>query len=586
MDRSYHKVFLAILALILSSYITAYSSWSNDPTINVPVCVADFDQTGIRGIEDGNGGVILVWEDCCNYDLSKIYAQRLDANGDILWEVNGVSLTANALGNQTSPAIISDDTGGAIVSWVDERNLTDQDIYAQRLDAEGNLLWGENGIPIINVERDQYNICMVADGEGGANLIWIDKRRFHYGYYPQDLYAQRLDASGNTMWDAKGVVICNSRKYQLNPQVISDNEGGILVTWSGSTIEPFSTIIYCQHINAYGVPQWNATGVQVIKQDQPHPQKSPRIISDNNGGVIIGCEYFISHSIEYPPRFFIQAQKIDVSGSTIWGDMGVNIAALKPADPMNLQIDLVSDQRSGAILVWKFGYYSDGDYYAQRIDQDGNLLWNPDGQLVGGDKNYLEQGLQVVSDQRGGFIATWTDRRMGEEYDIYAQHLDAGGNMIWNTAGVPICMATGNQENPCIISTGIGEAVIAWVDTRNEITTNKDIYAQKVFEDGSLPVILSYFYASLQNDSILLEWGTESEQDNLGWNIYRSDNPRTGFCKINAQLIPGAGNTSTPTNYNNQDNAIQIGYTYTYYLESIDYSGNTHAYQTISILIE
>src|SRR5882724_287809 len=59
----------------------------------------------------------------------------------------------NFAGNQTLAQVISDGAGGAIITWVDTRNGA-QDIYAQRIDATGTLLWNVDGIAICNAASD------------------------------------------------------------------------------------------------------------------------------------------------------------------------------------------------------------------------------------------------------------------------------------------------------------------------------------------------------------------------------------------------------------------------------------------------
>ncbi|MBL7067222.1 MAG: hypothetical protein ISS29_05125, partial [Candidatus Marinimicrobia bacterium] len=104
--------------------------------------------------------------------------------------------------------------------------------------------------------------------------------------------------------------------------------------------------------------------------------------------------------------------------------------------------------------------------------------------------------------------------------------------------------------------------------------------------DNSLPVGLSYFCAVAGNERITLKWTTESEIDNLGFNIYRSPNsnsPAGGqFLMINDELISNAGNSSQRHDYEYVDNGLTNGVTYWYKLEDVDYSGNTKLHGPVS----
>ena len=106
-------------------------------------------------------------------------------------------------------------------------------------------------------------------------------------------------------------------------------------------------------------------------------------------------------------------------------------------------------------------------------------------------------------------------------------------------------------------------------------------------ETQTLPVVLSTFTAQYINDTPTLCWSTQSETNNAGWNIYRSETEEfEAAIQINTELIPGAGTTSEPTDYIYEDeNEVNFNTEYWYWLESVDYSGETGSYGPITLLI-
>ena len=100
--------------------------------------------------------------------------------------------------------------------------------------------------------------------------------------------------------------------------------------------------------------------------------------------------------------------------------------------------------------------------------------------------------------------------------------------------------------------------------------------------DSSLPVELSSFTATAGDDQVTLRWNTESELENLGFNIYRSTNSNVKFLMINDQLIPGSGNSSTKHKYEFIDLYVKNGITYWYKLEDVDFAGNKKLHKTVS----
>lgn len=104
--------------------------------------------------------------------------------------------------------------------------------------------------------------------------------------------------------------------------------------------------------------------------------------------------------------------------------------------------------------------------------------------------------------------------------------------------------------------------------------------------DVSLPVQLSSFSAEAGDGNILLKWRTESEENNLGFYIYRSLLDSTGYHRINSSIVPGAGNSSAYQDYSYTDFNVEKGITYFYKLESIDFAGNSQFTDFISAKID
>jgi subtilisin family serine protease len=105
--------------------------------------------------------------------------------------------------------------------------------------------------------------------------------------------------------------------------------------------------------------------------------------------------------------------------------------------------------------------------------------------------------------------------------------------------------------------------------------------------DNPLPVTLSSLQATFINNYAVLHWITQSETQNAGWNVYRAESSNSGQrLKINANLIPGAGTTSEPTEYSFTDQEYVISeHTYWYWLESFAASGDADEYGPIALTI-
>ena len=72
-----------------------------------------------------------------------------------------------------------------------------------------------------------------------------------------------------------------------------------------------------------------------------------------------------------------------------------------------------------------------------------------------------------------------------------------------------------------------------------------------------------------------LEWVTESEIDNAGFNIYRSETEVGGYVKINSEQIAAKGSETKGAKYVFIDNIAKNRKTYFYKLEDIALDGTS-----------
>ena len=149
-----------------------------------------------------------------------------------------------------------------------------------------------------------------------------------------------------------------------------------------------------------------------------------------------------------------------------------------------------------------------------------------------------------------------------------------------------------NNDNDLLDETGnpgavdVGDAPAGSSLQRTNLSTwaiNSNPNPGNSLFEASLPVFLSRFTAHRSGEKVVLQWVTETEIDHLGWNIYRAEKPIGEFVKINEKLIPGAGNSATPRNYEFIDKTAAFKHQYYYYLEDIDVSGQQNRSQVITI---
>ncbi len=100
----------------------------------------------------------------------------------------------------------------------------------------------------------------------------------------------------------------------------------------------------------------------------------------------------------------------------------------------------------------------------------------------------------------------------------------------------------------------------------------------------ALPVQLSQFRPDLtEAGTVVINWTTESEVDNAGFNILRSQTKTGEFKVINAQLIPGAGTTAERNTYTWTDTTAKPNVVYYYQIEDVSFDGERQTLATVRL---
>ncbi len=451
-----------LLIAILTIPAVTRAQW---PANGIAVSSASGNQTAPVIVTDGFGGAIVAWTDQRAGSID-IYARRVASYGSAVWTTDGVPVCTASF-DQTAPAIASDGAGGAIVVWVDLRNGSNRDIYAQRVDAFGVPQWTTNGIAVCSVTNNQYAPAIVSDGSGGAIVAWYDFRSLHY-----DIYAQRIDGNGNPLWTPGGVGLCTKSSNQNSPVIASDDAGGAIVAWLD--FRNTNADIYARRIDSAGTPQWTADGVALCTDIAA--QVAPVIARDGSGGAVVAWQDQRSGAYD------IYAQRLDATGATRWP---LNGAVVCGATLDQIAPRVVADTAGGVVVAWQDFRSGAYDIYTQRMNASGAALWTANGvALCTATANQTEP--TIAPDGSAGAVVAWRDARGGGA-DIYAQRVSAAGSVQWAANGIAMCAATADQIAPVAVSDLASGIVVAWQDARG---SNTDIYAMRVDATGGIPTAI------------------------------------------------------------------------------------------------
>ena len=125
-------------AFVLLAAITGSARLALATVPNVAICTAAYNQMAPSAVSNGAGGALIAWADFRSGDLD-VYLQQTNSVGLPTWSSDGIPVCKVA-GFQQFPRVVADGTGGAIVVWQDQRG-PDQDLYAQRVSGSGAIVW-------------------------------------------------------------------------------------------------------------------------------------------------------------------------------------------------------------------------------------------------------------------------------------------------------------------------------------------------------------------------------------------------------------------------------------------------------------
>ena len=444
-----------MLCLILGACSVSYAQvqWMRN---GLKGASAVASQVNISAVPDGQGGVFFAYENDPQGD-DDIYIQYVNAAGVPQWGSNGIVI-ATAAGNQKRPHAVSDGAGGVYVVWEDE---VSEDIYMQRLDAQGNELWTQGGLRICSAAGRQTRVRAVPNGSGGVIAAWIDERTGS----DTDIYAQNIDVNGNAMWQVNGIAVCVETGNQSSHCIKADGAGGAYVAWQDYRNGYTNIDIYIQHLNSSGLIQLGAQGMAVVTA--ANNQQKPDIAVED-GSVFISWQDYRSGT-----NNDIYAQKIDSFGNIQWGTNGYPVCT---SGGHQTNSRLTGDGTGGAVIVWddnRTGY----DIYAQKISAGGLAQWDANGLAVNESDGY-QYTAQVTGDGAGGALAVWNDDRSSpSDPDLMCQHIRSDGTLLFAAEGLAVVDTAGYQDGHAAVNDGSGGFITLWRDARDG---SSDIYIQHI----------------------------------------------------------------------------------------------------------
>ena len=338
--------------------------WSAD---GVDISSGDSFQPSPTLTETSEGNYVFAW--ISSDGSQKIALQKLSSTGQKLWGTDPILIQSSSE-NYSYPAVIKADNDQVIlVHTVQTGGFPPQvRIRSHKLDANGQLLWGNNGVMIQdNGQMAFFQVPEVeSDGNNGAIIAWYDGRA---GNNLSSSFVQRISSSGTLFFPANGAEgSVASQRNKFYPQVIIDQSTQeTYMFWMETEPNQTQNGIYGQKFSSTGNRIWGSIGKEFVPLSAPNTKS----ISDLSSHLGIGKFYiFYLDSEGSGLNSKTMGFACDSSGAFLWPG---NFITLSNPTQEKLQMETAMDVYKNCKLVWGDKRLDASGIYAQDINPSGQL---------------------------------------------------------------------------------------------------------------------------------------------------------------------------------------------------------------------
>jgi hypothetical protein len=354
-------------------------------------------------IPAGNN-ILLTGNENQNFGATASWLMLIDSSGEVVWS------------KESTQAFIRNLTGvnGSVVMGGSTNSF---DLFTAKMDPMGNLLWkkffGDNGFQAVAAQVSQTS-------DGG---YFIAGQTNHFGGGSEaDLWALKLDANGNTVWqrafDAEG-----NQDLIIGGEPTNDN-GYILAGFRNFKQGP-SHSLWMIKLNASGLTVWEKI------YEISSLAEGNSIFETSDGGFIVSAK-----RIEPGKGYDLWILKLDASGKIVWqkglGGEQEDFGDVYP----------VADGYVVAGTTYSYGA-GNSDVWVVKMDLGGNIVW----QKAFGGADY-ENGSAFTIPADGRYWIAGRTRSFGADgFDLWLLNLDQNGepeegcSLSQNTSAVPYITA-------------------------------------------------------------------------------------------------------------------------------------------------
>lgn len=466
--------FTFVLLAFMLTLPAAYPQWSNNPEVNTQITNLTGEQIlpKIALAPDGFYYVGYFSNENNNYNIR---LQKLDNQGNILWQENGLIISDHpSMSWITDWDMTVDHENHAVITLQDIRNSGNNNVVAYRISPDGDFVWGDDGIALSNSENFDASPKVTITAANNAVFAWQSQ------YTTSEIILQKINPEGEKQWGDWGIALASDVGSYTWPQLMpAGNDDFILKYYedTGTSWAP-TRKLFAQRFDGNGDPVWGSpASIQTEGGITAWTQILPMQNDGNDGFFITWHDNQISGTISSS-----WIQHVDNEGNTSFTDNGLLLSNRNDYNQFNPQFAL---EKTGdnTYIYWEevTGDQNQGGVYGQKVTNNGELLWGDEGKKIidVSSQKVLVSGVIPYNNQAMLIYKSGT----GLNHAFHAQYLDENGGSVWNPAS--IAFASSESSKGRIVASPFNDEywVFAFEDERNGTT---DLFMQNLYPDGSL----------------------------------------------------------------------------------------------------
>lgn len=322
-----------------------------------------------------------------------------------------------------------------------------------------------NDNPIIvsdNTFEQSGIIKMVALDDGKNFIAW---QEIDYNNGRTSTYLQLLDKNGNFLWDKKGVFI----KETINSQVNFEEDLNLMITKKGEAIISTTELNdgNIRSISFYKISQnkeflWGKSGKQIFSDEEK--------ISFNQVAVHQTAEGNIFICATSSGKAFLQA--INDNGESLFEET-------KTIEENITDVQILSSISNRFFLTYKINKALYVDIYDDKgvIQEKAIYVGNESGEKLNPMEKYY-----AFSDGNGGIIIVWENMFEGRK-SVFVQRINEDGERLFDADGVNLASGEADCSSP-IADVDIKNKIIYVAFAKSELN-KKNVYLKRLDFDGN-----------------------------------------------------------------------------------------------------